>query len=420
MKRTVAVVLCLFAAAVIFAKGGADKGQGKINLTVWHIWASDTESSKAPFENAVKAFQADHPEINLIIDATENEAYKTKIRSTVAAGEAPDVFFYWCGARMKDFVDAGELLPLNDYLDADTKSRILSGTLDNMTFDGKVYGLPNSMLTGSFFVNEELFAQYKVKVPANWDELVTACRTFISNGITPFTIGAKEGWCIASYMDLIILRQAGLEGTRALLNKTAQYAGNADFIEAGRKLQQLVDMGAFPQGSLGISRDEAEMPFYEGKVPMYVNGSWTIGNVVRPDSKIKDKVKIYPFPVMGSKSNVNDFTGGVSDMFSVSSKTRYPAEAAGVVKYITERMSANMYTSGAGLPTWAVKVDESKIDPITKSLVAMTQKARSYTLWWDSSLEAADAQVYLTNLTALFAKQISPEQFAAVMQSIIK
>jgi raffinose/stachyose/melibiose transport system substrate-binding protein len=287
-----------------------------------------------------------------------------------------------------------------------------------MTFNGKVYGLPNSMLTGSFFVNEELFAQNGLKVPANWDELVAVCRAFISKGITPFTIGAKEGWCIASYMDLIILRQAGLDGTRALLDKSARYAGNADFIEAGRKLQQLVDMGAFPQGSLGISRDEAEMPFYEGKVPMYVNGSWTIGNVVRPDSKIRDKVKIYPFPVMGPKSNVNDFTGGVSDMFSVSSKTKHPAEAAEVVKYIAEHMSANMYTSGAGLPTWAVKVDESKIDSVTKSLVAMTQQARSYTLWWDSSLEAADAQVYLTNLTALFAKQITPEQFATVMQSI--
>ncbi|MDR1419817.1 MAG: hypothetical protein LBI86_05545 [Treponema sp.] len=110
----------------------------------------------------------------------------------------------------------------------------------------------------------------------------------------------------------------------------------------------------------------------------------------------------------------------MSDMFSVSSKTRYPKEAAMAVKYITERMSANMYTSGAGLPTWVVKVDESKIDPITKSLVSMTQKAQSYTLWWDSSLEAADAQVYLTNLTALFAKQITPEQFASVMQSIEK
>lgn len=418
MKRTIAVVLCLLIAATAFTRGRSDRSQGKINLTLWHIWASDTESSKAPFENAAKAFQAEHPEINLIIDATENEAYKTKIRSTVAAGEAPDVFFYWCGARMKDFVDAGELLPLNDYLDNDTKSRILSGTLDNMTFNGNVYGLPNSMLTGSFFVNEELFAQYQQKVPATWDELVAACQAFVSQGVTPFTIGAKEGWCIASYMDLIILRQAGLEGTMALLNKTARYAGNADFIEAGRKLQQLVDMNAFPQGSLGISRDEAEVSFYEGKVPMYVNGSWTIGNVVRPDSKIKDKVKIYPFPVTGPKSNVNDFTGGVSDMFSVSAKTKYPAEAAAVVKYIAEHMSANMYTSGAGLPTWAVKVDESKIDPITKNLVGMTQKAQSYTLWWDSSLEAADAQVYLTNLTALFAKQITPDQFATVMQSI--
>ncbi|MDR2479992.1 MAG: extracellular solute-binding protein [Treponema sp.] len=418
MKKITAVLLIAVCCGVaLFAGGSKDKG---VTLNVWHIWASDTESSKAPFENAVKDFRAAYPNINLVVDATENEAYKTKIRSTIAAGEAPDVFFYWGGARMKDFVDGNALLPLNDYLDADTMKRILPGTLDNMTFNGKVYGLPNSMLTGTFFVNEELFVQHGQKVPTNWDELVKVCQAFIDKGVTPFTVGGKEGWCIASYMDLIILRQAGLDGTRALLNKTARYAGNADFIEAGRKLQQLVDMGAFPKGSLGVSRDEAEVPFYEGKVPMYVNGSWTIGNVVRPDSKIKDKVKIYPFPVMGPKGNVNDYTGGVSDMFSVSSKTKYPAEAALAVKYITEHMSAYMYSSGAGLPTWAVKVDESKIDPLTKRLVEMTGSAKSYTLWWDSSLEAADAQVYLNNLTALFAKQITPQQFADVMQTIEK
>jgi ABC-type glycerol-3-phosphate transport system substrate-binding protein len=86
----------------------------------------------------------------LDVDATENETFKTKIRTAVAANEAPDIFTYWAGGYMKNFVTAGKLLALDDYLNDGTKDKLLDGTLDNMTFDGKVYGLPHTMDVGTF------------------------------------------------------------------------------------------------------------------------------------------------------------------------------------------------------------------------------------------------------------------------------
>jgi raffinose/stachyose/melibiose transport system substrate-binding protein len=414
MKKLLTVLLIAVAAVSI---AGCKKESG-VQLSVWHIWASDTESSKAPFEKVIAAYQAANPSIKLTLDATENEAYKTKIRSAVAAGEAPDVFFYWSGGTMKGFVDAGALLPLDPYFDDALKGKILPGTTVNMTFDNKVYGLPHSQAAGTFFVNQELFDQNGLTVPANWDELLTVCRAFLAKGITPFAIGAKENWCIAMYFDLMYLHQAGFDATNAALRKTAPF-NPEDTIEAARKLQQLIDIGAFGKGAMGISRDESEVPFYEGKVPMYVNGSWTIGNINRYEN-VRDKIKIYPFPALGPKGSTRDLTGGVSEIFVVNSKTKYPEESVKLAKYIAENLAAELYVAGAGFPTWQVNADESKIDPLTKDLVELFKNVDTYTLWWDTLLEGEDAQIYLNTLSSLFAKQVTPQQFADTLQSLNK
>lgn len=401
------------------ASGSSVASKEPVTLSLWHIWAADSESSKAPFEKVLADFQSKNPDIKLKVDATENETYKTKIRAAVAANEAPDIFFYWSGGYMKSFVDAGKLLPLNDYLDSDTKSKILPGTMDNMTFNDKIYGLPHSMSIGTFFVNKELFQQNNVKIPETWDDLVTAVKAFRAKGITPMAVGAKDTWTLDMYLDMLETRQAGYDTSVKALSKQGSYE-DPNLIEGAKKLQELVDMKAFTDGAMGVTRDESEVPFYEGKIPMYFNGSWTIGNIMKPDSKIKDKIDIIKFPTLGDKSDVNDFTGGVSEIFVINANTEHKDEAAKTLKYISENFSKEIYLAGAGLPTWNVSVDQSKIDPLTLKLVSLTKDAKSYTLWWNTFLEGDDSQLYMNKSSELFAKKITPEQFCKDLQTMNK
>ena len=53
-------------------------------------------------------------------------------------------------------------------------------------------------------------------------------------------------------------------------------------------------------------------------------------------------------------------------------------------------------------------------------MVDLFAEVDTYTLWWDTLLEGEDAQTYLNNLSSLFAKEITPEEFAGIMQSINK
>ncbi|OPJ59861.1 extracellular solute-binding protein [Clostridium oryzae] len=396
---------------------GGSSNKKQVTLKLWHIWASDSESSKAPFEKVLAQFKKVHPEIKLQVDATENEAFKTKIRAAVAANEAPDIFFYWGGGYMKNFVDAKKLLPLNDYLNDGTKDKLLDGTLSNVTFNGKIYGLPHSMSVGTFFINKELFSKNNVKIPTTWDELLTACKEFKSKGITPMSVGAKDIWPLDMYLDIIETRQAGYQTCFNALSKKGSYE-DSGIIEGAKKFQQLIDIGAFNKGAQGLTRDESEVPFYEGKIPMYFNGSWTIGNIMKADSKIKDKIDIIKFPSLSDKSDMNDYTGGASEIFTVNANTKYKKESVTALKYISENLSKELYLAGAGLPVYKDKVDDSKIDSLTKKLVSMTQNAKTYTLWWNTYLDGQDSQLYMNESAKLFAKQITPEQYVKDLQTM--
>lgn len=441
MRKIISIVMLLGLLSVITACGGTEKEADKavgtsgdsntatetkdnqevtdevVTLNLWHIWAAETESSKEPFENAVAEFNAENPNIQIVVDATENETYKTKMTATIAANEAPDIYFYWSGGYMKNIVEAGKVLPLNDYLSSETMDKIVGGTLTNMTFDDKIYGLGHSLSVGTFFVNTALFDEYDVKIPETWDELITAIHTFNENDITPIAVGGKDTWCINMYLDIIGTREAGYEVCYEALTKQSSFV-NDGIISAAGKLQELVDIGAFNNGALGISRDESEVPFYNGKVPMYFNGSWTIGNIRADDCVVKDDIAIVKFPILSEKSNINDFTGGVAETFVVDANTEYPKEAAYALQSISEKFSKNLYLSGAGIPTWKVEVDESQIDPLVLELVDLIEEADTFTLWWNTLLEGEDSQLYMNKSAELFAKQITPEEFVEALQTM--
>ena len=95
-----------------------------VTLNMWHIWAAESKSSKKPFEDAVAEFNEENEDIQIVLDATENETYKTKMVATIAANEAPDIYFYWSGGYMKNIVEAGKVLALDDYLSDDVLAEI--------------------------------------------------------------------------------------------------------------------------------------------------------------------------------------------------------------------------------------------------------------------------------------------------------
>lgn len=424
MKRFVKVCGIIFASLILF--GGTaiskEKKAKQTTLKVWSIWSADSESNKAPFLKTIEEYKKAHPEVKIELTMTEAEAYKTKIRTAVAANDAPDVFYYNAGGMLKSFVDAKKVLPLSDYMSKEDMSRIVDGTLSNMTFDGKVYQLPYTLACSVMFVNTELFDKYNVKIPETWKELLQAVKTFKDAGITPMALGGKDRWTTCMYTDLIMLRAAGYEECdKAFYKKPGANFQSAGMKLAAEKYEELIKAGAFPKDTIAITRDESEVPFYAGKIPMYVNGNWTAANCQASSSAVKGKIKAVRFPVIeGGKGSINDFMGGAAEGFCVSAKTKQKEKAIELCTYLAENHSRNAYMVGAGMPTWKMKVDDSKVDPLIKSIVDLTSKASNFLLWGNTALEGNDSETMMDIVSEMLSGDITSTQFCAKFQEILK
>ncbi len=396
----------------------ANAEQEEVTLNFWHIWGAETDASYASIKKVIADFQAEYPHIKIKEDTTENEAYKTKIKASAAANELPDLFSTWGGGFSKPFIEANRVLAIDEYLNDGTKDRLVGGALANVTYNDKVYGMTFGLSCGAMFVNKELFEQNNIKIPETYTELIEAVKAFKALGITPMSVSGKDVWTIAMYFDAMALKAAGNDKIVSTLTKQGTFE-DPEFLNAATKFAELVSLGAFPEGAAGLSKDESDLPFLEGKVPMLFNGSWTAGTVYREDSKIQDKIIPIGFPVFeDGKGNKNEFTGGAVDAIMVNANTKYKEEAVLFQKYFCENMARETYLAGAYLPAWKVEVDESNINPVTVDLAKLTSEAEGFTLWWDTLLEGQDTQVYLNTLQELFLGGVTPEQFVEKLQTM--
>ena len=98
----------------------------EITLTIWHQSVADTDPVKAIIEDSVEDYHKLHPNVTIVQDGVTGEQYKTKIKTAFAAGEAPDISYMFSGGSfVKPYIDAGYLLPIDDYLTEETKNKVL-------------------------------------------------------------------------------------------------------------------------------------------------------------------------------------------------------------------------------------------------------------------------------------------------------
>jgi ABC-type sugar transport system, periplasmic component len=396
---------------------GSAAAPGKVTLTYWHIMTD--EPGKSMITNIVNKWNTDHPDIQIQASATANDPYKTKIKTAIAANEAPDIIYSWTEGFAQPFVEAGKILCLDSYLDSSVKDQMLPGALDNVTFDGKVYGLTYAQQASGLYVNTELFDKYHVKIPTTFDELLTAIKTFKENGILPLALGNKDEWPGMWLYDMLALREGGADLSISALENKSSFTDPA-FVNAGSKLLDLVDAGSFDSGVMGLTADEANASFAQGKAAMVYGGNFWAQFYEADSSAVKDKVKVVRFPTIeGGKGDPTEYVGGGSDALLINANSKYKEQAVKAAEYLAQQNSTQAYLLGAGLPEWKYDgVDTSHIDKLTQEFMSdIISGSKGSVPAWDIFLTGDKAQAHKDMVAQLFGKTTTAENFAKDMQS---
>ncbi|NHN31653.1 extracellular solute-binding protein [Paenibacillus agricola] len=393
----------------------AAKAVEKKKLSFWYI---DTGKRKELIEATVQKFMKDHPDVEVEAVQIPNDPYKTKLSVAMGGGNPPDIFHSWGGGWLKQFASANQVLDLTGKINSDA---FLPAGLDVATFDKKVYGAPLAMSVVPFYYNKEIFAKYNLQPPQTYDDLLVIVDSLKKENIVPIALANQTKWPAAFYLMYFANRLGGSEIFNEAFERKGRTFEDETYVKAGEMIQDLVKRGAFNPGFNGIQYDtgNSRQLLYTGKAAMEMQTSSYINNIRAESPDFEKKVGMFPFPVItGGKGKITDLVGGVSPVFSVAAKSKYPAEAIELVKALTSKELAQQMADQASTISAVKGVTYS--DPFAKELNDMLSKATSMQTFYDQTLPAELAELHKDTTQNLFGNSMTPAAAAKEMEAKAK
>lgn len=338
---------------------GGDEGDGGGEVALRWRTRPDNQAEADVYASVSETIDAANDGLALEYEpgGSETSSYQDVLKTEIAAGTAPDVF--WIpGTDIADFAKRGLILDLREIADASEDyagdDAYYPGPMEFLTYDpeagsagGSLWGLPRDVSTFALYLNLDLIEEAGAEDPrelaaaGEWDweafrevgEKVSALDAQIKG------YGMNSWWANYGYW----INAAG--GNFFNEDRTA-CALDSDASIAGLEFMQglYADDLAVPYG------EDAEPPFLAGQVGMFMNGRWATPGTRTSAGFDWDVVKLPDGP--GGPSNWL-FWGA----YVVNANTENPEAAFELLTELTSpETQATISELGANIPS---RVDDA-------------------------------------------------------------
>lgn len=310
----------------------ADKKHESKEITVWsHLQENEVaEVKKAAEEWAKKTGNT----VKVQRDQSTFQAYLQAANSS----KAPDIMFGIAHDNLGTFHKAGLLAEMPD--GTIDKSKYVESTLNAVSYDGKMYGIPISMETYALFYNTE-----KVKsAPETLDDLIAQAQKVgfqydINNFYFSYAFVAGNGGYV-------------FKNNGGTLDPKDIGLGNEGAVKAYQLLADFTQKYKFMPAT--IRSDDAKANFQKGKIGLYISGPWDVDGF----KKAGTKFAVAPLPSVNGKACPSFM--GVQAAF-VNSKSKNQTEAWDLMKYLVENTSEPLFKAGSRIPVLKAELEKDDI-----------------------------------------------------------
>lgn len=290
---------------------------------------------------------------------SESSSYQDVLKTEIAAGTAPDVF--WIpGTDVADFATRGLILNLADLASATEGFDVAAyypGPMEFLTYNPEsaandaLWGLPRDVSTFALYLNLDLIAEAGAADPRelaangewDWDAFLEVAQATRGLGSDIYGYGANAWW--GPYGTWLNAAGGGFftdDRTACALDTPESLAG----LDFERSLYQDFDV-AVPYG------EDSEPPFRAGKVAMFQNGRWAT-----PGTRTVDfNWDVVELPTGPGGDGGNWLFWGA---YAVNANTAHPEEAWQLAQALTTAETQGKIASlGANIPS---RVSQEALD----------------------------------------------------------
>jgi raffinose/stachyose/melibiose transport system substrate-binding protein len=203
---------------------------------------------------------------------------------------------------------------------------------------GEVNGLGYVNNANGVIYNQEIFDKLGLEVPETWDEFIAVCDALKDAGITPFYGTLADSWTgLPSFNALGAYPAQGdffdkMREEGENVGPDSEVSFQKDFARAMDQQYQLFSY--MQDGYRGMTYDDGNAAFANGKVAMLLQGIWAISPVkaINPDIK----AGIFPYP---ATDNPDDrlLVSGVDVVVTMGKNTPHQKEALRFIDYLFQK-----------------------------------------------------------------------------------
>lgn len=242
-----------------------------------------------------KCSEVENIEVN--VQLQDFVATKETFRLAMAGGgESPFDIMHMANTGITEFAPLGWLLPLNDlidkYRDEYNLDDITTTGWEGASIDGVIYGIPATANTLHLAYRSDIFEEFGLEVPTNYDEIIEICGVLAdAPGIDiPFSMDVSAGWAWDIEF-LAFIRGYGGD----FLNADNTVAFNSpEGVAAATKMKEVVD-ACIPPAGLQSYYEETEVNINTGTQAMvHIWASNTVSMFDPEQSDFADVIAFAP------------------------------------------------------------------------------------------------------------------------------
>lgn len=234
------------------------------------------------WQEVVDAFEAEHPNITVSSESTAGSGaaiYPDVLKTSMASGAPPDLFFMWGGSIAQPFIDAGQVLDLSSYYETyGWNEKFAPWVVERIKSDGTLYGVPYHALGMGFWYRTDIFEELGLEVPTTFAEQEEVCAVLKENDIYCVSMGGKFGWHTMRVLDYFLEHHCGIE-VHNKLNSLEESWDQQCVIDAYATFQKWIDNGWVVPDFLTVAPDDSRIPFYQGDAALVLEGVWLEGAI---------------------------------------------------------------------------------------------------------------------------------------------
>ena len=369
----------------------AENVSGSIKIA--GLWTGGEGES---FQAVLDGFKEKYPDVSVTYQPA-GEDLPTILATGVEGGNPPDLATLSSPGVIKSFVDKGALSPI-DFATEDLAENYSESFVDLTTFDGKTYGVVfKGANKSTVWYNTKAFEDAGVEPPTTWDELLEAGETLKASGVTPYSIGAADGWTLTDLFENVYLRTAGPEKYDQLATHELPWTDQSvkDALAEMAKIFQPDNMAGGTNSALQTDFPTSVTQVFTDppKAAIVMEGDF-VGTFINTETKAKvgEGADVFTFPSINDSPPVVVGAGDSVVMFKDS-----PAARA-MVTYLASAEAAELWAKRGGFSSPNKTLDESVYpDETTRKLASELAQAETF------RFDLSDLQPQVLN-EALFAE----------------